>query len=99
MFSLFGRSEWPYRHLISAPITLTTYTGGEFLICEVNFEDGSAAFDVWRADVDLSVESPRAQQGVVESVEPVRRRHHHHAVVDRVKAVHLRQNLVQSHIT
>ena len=67
---------------------------GEGLVLGVDFQDLLAALDVGQADVDLTVEAARAEQGLIEDVGTVGGRHDDDAVVG-LEAVHLDQQLVQ----
>ena len=67
---------------------------GEGLVLGVDLQDLLAALDVGQADVDLTVEAARAEQGLIEDVGTVGSRHDDDAVVG-LEAVHLDQQLVQ----
>ena len=64
----------------------------------MDFQDLLAALDVGQADVDLTVEAARAEQGLIEDVGTVGGRHDDDAIVG-IKAVHLDQQLVQGLLT
>ena len=67
---------------------------GEGLVLGVDFQDLLAALDVGQADVDLTVEAARAEQGLIEDVGTVGGCHDDDAIVG-LEAVHLDQQLVQ----
>ena len=60
----------------------------------MHVQDLLAAADVRQRDIDLAVETARAQQGSVQDVRTVRGRHDDHAEIG-LEAVHLDQHLVE----
>ena len=67
---------------------------GELLVAGVDLQNGLAPADVGQADVYLTVEAARTQQGVVQDVRAVGGRHDDDALVV-AEAVHLHQQLVE----
>ena len=71
---------------------------GEGLVLGVDLEYFLTAFDVGQADVDLTVEAARTEQGLVQNVGAVGGGHNDDAVVG-LEAIHLHQQLVQRLLT
>ena len=73
---------------------LKGYVGRERLVARMHLEDRLSALDVGKGDIDLPVESARAQQRGVEDIRAVGRRHDDYPLV-LFKAVHLHEQLVE----
>jgi len=66
-----------------------------FQALQVDFEDGGASLDVRQANINLSVEAARSEEGGIQHVNSVGRRHDNHIRLG-TEAVHFDEQLVQS---